>query len=74
MPKYTKDIKIGRRYTCKIRSKDCVVRVKEIDTSGYKNHSTVRIICNDDITNKIVIFRSPSRLIAELGERIPKFK
>jgi hypothetical protein len=69
--KTTKEIELGKRYTCIIRGKDSVVRVKEIDTSGYKKHSTVRIICIEEITNFRVIFRSPSRLIARLGEPLP---
>jgi hypothetical protein len=68
--KLTKNINVGRRYTCKIRGKDSVCRVQRIDTDGYKKHSTVRIFVQEEETNALYIFRSPSRLIAELGEPV----
>lgn len=63
--KLTSDIVIGKSYKCFVRRKWTVVTVLEIDKSGYKKHSTARIICLDENTNKQVIVRAPSRL-AEL--------
>lgn len=61
--KTTNEVKIGERYLCKVKGKETVVVVAEIDKSGYKNHSTVRIVCREEHTTKQVIVRAPSRLI-----------
>jgi hypothetical protein len=74
MPKATKEVEVGGRYTCYVRGKQVVVYVDEIDKSPHLRHSTVRILCHIEDTSKRVILRSPSRLIAQLGGRIPNFK
>ncbi len=65
----TKDIEIGRRYTCKIRGKERVAVVESIDTERDHSHR-VKIVAVLEGSGRIT-FRSPSRLLAPLGAIIP---
>lgn len=60
--KTTKEVKLGRLYLCKVRGKFVKIRVINIDTSGYKKHSTVRMTCVVEETGDEIIVRAPSRL------------
>lgn len=54
----TKDLKEGKFYHYKGR----VVKLLVIDKSGYKKHSTVRLIVEEQGTGWRRICRSPSKL------------
>ena len=71
--KTTKEIEVGKRYTCVVQGQQRVARVIEVDTSGYARHSTVRIVVQLEEGGERRVFRSPGRLLARLGERIPTF-